>query len=133
MLGIIFLLKKLKKADILPYNGIVYKKQTGKFYFKNKLIENLDELELRIMIYLIDNESRFVSLNELNRLFESGKSSETFASIVRRRELTLTGLLQKLSNLTNFPEKELIINRKNLVDKRIKEIKFPPSFIKINI
>jgi len=80
---------------------------------------------------LIDNESRFVSLNELNRLFESGKSSETFASIVRRRELTLTGLLQKLSNLTNFPEKELIIYRKNLVDKRIKEIRFSPSFIKV--
>lgn len=131
VLGIIFLFKKLKKADVLPFNGIVFKKQSGKFYFKNKLIDNLDELELRIMVYLIDNESRFVSLNELNRLFESGKSSESFASIVRRRELTLIGLLQKLSNLTNLSEKELIVNRKNLVDKRIKEIRFSPSFIKI--
>ena len=30
-----------------------------------------------------------------------------------------------------FSEKELIVNRKNLVDKRIKEIRFSPSFIKI--
>jgi hypothetical protein len=126
-----FYLKKNKKTNLLPFHGIVYKTQTRSYHYKNKLIGNLVEPELRILGYLIENEMRFVSLNELNRLFENENHTESFPSIVKRRELTLASLLQKLSNLTNFPEKEILENRKNPDDKRIKEIKIAPPFLRI--
>lgn len=82
-------------------------------------------------MYLIENAARFVPLNELNQLFEKGNNSENFSSIVKRREITLATLLQKLSVLTTIPGEELLINRKNPEDKRIKEIRIEPSFLRI--
>lgn len=131
VIGITIFLRKKKKNSLLPFNGIVYKKDTGNCYYKNKLIENLEEPELRILLYLIENAVRFVPLNELNRLFENGNNAENFSSIVKRREITLATLLQKLSGLTKLPETELLINRKNPEDKRIKEIRIAPSFLRI--
>ena len=131
ILGISIFLKKHNKNRLLPFNGIVFKNENGNCYHKNKLIDNLEEPELRILLYLIKNDNRFVSLNELNQLFDNTNNADNFSSIVKRRELTLNGLLQKLSVLTNLPEKELLINRKNPEDKRIKEIRISPSFIKI--
>ena len=43
----------------------------------------------------------------------------------------MSTLLSKLSLITNIAEKELLINRKNPNDKRIKEIKLDNTFIKI--
>jgi hypothetical protein len=80
---------------------------------------------------LIENAARFATLNELNQLFEKGNNSEKFSSIVKIRETTLATLLQKLSVLTTIPEEELLINRKNPEDKRIKEIRIDPSFLRI--
>jgi hypothetical protein len=131
MIGIAIFLRKQKKNNLLPFNGIVFKKETGNCYYKAKTIDNLEEPELRILLYLIENAIRFVPLNELNHLFENGNNAENFSSIVKRREITLGSLLQKLSVLTKFPEKELLINRKNPDDKRIKEIRIAPSFLRI--
>jgi hypothetical protein len=64
-------------------------------------------------------------------LFENGNNAENFSAIVKRREITLASLLQKLSVLTKFPEKEMLLNRKNPEDKRIKEIRIAPSFLRI--
>jgi hypothetical protein len=129
--GITIYFKRNKKNNLLPFKGIIFKKEMGTYYYKNKLIDNLEEPELRILRYLIENSIRFVSLNELNRLFENENHTESFQSIVKRRELTLASLLQKLSNITNLPEKEILENRKNPDDKRIKEIKISPSFLRI--
>ena len=82
-------------------------------------------------MYLIENAARFVPLNELNQLFEKGNNSENFSSIVKIRETTLATLLQKLSVLTTIQGEELLINRKNPEDKRIKEIRIDPSFLRI--
>lgn len=82
-------------------------------------------------MYLIENAARFAPLNELNQLFEKGNNSENFSSIVKIRETTLATLLQKLSVLTTIQGEELLINRKNPEDKRIKEIRIDPSFLRI--
>ena len=95
------------------------------------MIDNLEEPELRVLLYLIAKEAQFIPLNELNHLFENGNNTENFSSIVKRREIALTSLLQKLSILTNILEKEILLNRKNPDDKRIKEIRIAPSFVRI--
>jgi hypothetical protein len=131
VIGMTLFLRKQKKNILVPFNGIVYKKETGNCYYKNNMIENLEEPEFRILLYLIENATRFVALNELNHLFENGKNAENFSSIVKRREITLATLLQKLSFVTQLSEKEMIMNRKNPDDKRIKEIRIAPSFLRI--
>ena len=70
-------------------------------------------------------------LNELNHLFDTGNTAENFLSIVKRRELSFAELAKKLSTLTNIPEKDLLENRKNPEDRRIKEIRIAPSFLRI--
>jgi hypothetical protein len=131
VLGIAFFLKKHKKNNLLPFNGIVFKKETGKCYYKNRWIDSLDQPELRVLLYLIENEMRFVPLNELNHLFENENNSENYLSIVKRRQLSLASLLKKLTTLTSVTDKEVFLDRKNPEDKRIKEIKISPSFLKI--
>ena len=130
-LGYGFYFKKYKKNNLLPFNGIVFKKETGSCYYRNKPINHLEEPELRILQYLIANATRFVPLNELNRLFDTGNTAENFLSIVKRRELSFAELAKKLSTLTNIPEKDLLENRKNPEDRRIKEIRIAPSFLRI--
>lgn len=124
-------LVKYKKNNLKPFNGIIYKTNTNTIYYKGKSIDTLTDPELRILVYLIKNISRFISLNELNQLFENSDQKESFGAIVKRRELSMSTLLSKLSLITNIAEKELLINRKNPNDKRIKEIKLDNSFIKI--
>lgn len=131
IIGIAFYLKKHKKNRLLPFNGILFKKATGDCYYKNKLIDNLEEPELRVLLHLIANAMHFIPLNELNHLFENGNNAENFSSIVKRREIALTTLLQKLSIIINIPEKEILLNRKNPDDKRVKEIRIAPSFLRI--
>lgn len=130
-LGIGFFFKKHKKNNFLPFNGIVFKKETSNCYYKNKPIEHLEEPERRILLYLIENAMRFVPLNELNHLFDNTNNIENFSSILKRRELTLARLLQKLGALTNRSENELLEKQKNPDDKRIKEIRISPSFLRI--
>ena len=74
---------------------------------------------------------RFAPLNELNHLFENENNSENYLSIVKRRQLSLASLLKKLNTLTGVVDKEVFMDRKNPEDKRIKEIKISPSFLKI--
>jgi hypothetical protein len=131
LFSLFWYLKKFKKKSILPFNGIVYKRSNNHCYYKNKLVENLEEPELRILLYLIATADRYTTLNELNHLFDNGNNSDNFSTIVKRREITLASLLQKLSVLTTIPEEAILIKRKNPEDKRIKEIKIAPSFIKI--
>nr|WP_315184902.1 hypothetical protein [uncultured Flavobacterium sp.] len=131
LLGIIFYFRKHNKERLLPFKGIVFKKEMSTFYFKNKQIDNLDEPELRILIYLLQHEQRFVSLNELNHLFETEEQNENFTTIVKRREVSLSNLLSKLIFITTIAEKEIIESRKNPDDKRIKEIKLKKDFIRV--
>jgi len=130
-IGIIIYTLKNKKNSLLNFNGIVYKKDSDNCYYKNKPINNLEEPELRILLYLIKNNIRYIALIELNRLFENTNYIENFTSMVKRRELTMASLVYKLTNLTNLPEEQVLLYRKNPEDKRIKEIKIAPSFLRI--
>ncbi|MGO4818944.1 hypothetical protein [Flavobacterium sp. W22_SRS_FP1] len=128
---IAFYIKKHNKNGQLRFNGIVFNKEMGKCYYKNRLIDSLDELELRVLLYLIENEIQFVPLVELNHLFENKNNSENYMLIVKKRQLSLASLSKKLSTLSSVPEKEIFLDRKNPEDKRIKEIKISTSFLKI--
>ena len=113
------------------YNSLVFDRIKNKLSYKRKTIDSIDENELKIISYLLENQHQFTALNALNELFEQNELNENFTSTVKRRENTLTNLTTKLSLITGCHENDIIEYRKNPNDKRVKEIKLKEHFIKI--
>jgi len=72
----------------------VYYKSRGTFYYKSKIISNLDPLEEKIMFHLFQNNKRFIQLNQLNFIFEK-ENQDNFTNVIKKRDLVLSSLLVK--------------------------------------
>lgn len=134
LLGTLLLVLYFRKkiiSIIKPFKGIVYNESNQSYYHKGKLITIFEETEIRILFFLIENSNRFISLNELNKLFENSLVVENFLTTIKRRENTLNGLFIKLALITEIKESNILISRKNPDDKRIREIKLNPIYFKI--
>lgn len=136
ILGLLLLLILLlyinkRRSRFVPFSGITFHTHSANFYFRGKLLDTLDDTELLILDYLVQNRHRFVSLNELNHLYENDVNKNNFSTVVKRREVAFASLLSKLQILTSTIENDILISRKNKEDKRIKEIKLKENFIRI--
>lgn len=120
-----------KKKKFIPFTGIVYFATKEVFYYRGKLLDSFDDAELKILEYLVQNKNRYISLTELNHLFENEIQKESFLTVVKRREVALASLLAKLSFITSMDEQGILDYRRSANDKRVKEIKLKESFIKI--
>ena len=120
-----------RKSHFVPFNGITFHTTNAIFYYRGKSLDTLDNAELRILDYLVQNRYRYISLNELNHLFENEIQSDNFTTVVKRREVALSGLLAKLQFITSNTEKDILMYRRSPNDKRVKEIKLKEHFIKI--
>jgi hypothetical protein len=120
-----------RKSHFVPFNGIAFHTTNAIFYYRGKPLDTLDNAELRILDYLVQNRHRYISLNELNHLFENEIQSDNFTTVVKRREVALSGLLAKLQFITSNTEKDILMYRRSPNDKRVKEIKLKEHFIKI--
>ena len=120
-----------RRSRFVPFSGITFHSHSGNFYFRGKPLDTLDDTELLILDYLVQNRHRFVSLNELNHLYENDVNKNNFSTVVKRREVAFASLLSKLQILTATNENEILIYQKNKEDKRIKEIKLKENFIRI--
>jgi len=105
----------------------VYYQSRNKFYYKSKIISNLDTLEEKIMCHLFQNNKSFIQLNQLNFIFEK-ENQDNFTNVIKKRDLVLSSLLVKLNAFVIHGAKPLVIIQKNEVDKRIKEIKLNPLY-----
>lgn len=128
---LIFFYRKKIQNKMKPFNGILYNQEKELFLYKSKPITVFDEQEKRLLLYLLEQNNQFVSLNNLNQLFENSNQPETISATVKRREQTVARLLAKVSKITGINEKELIIERKNSEDKRIKDLKILPDLLKM--
>ncbi len=112
-----------------PFKGMIYKKSTEEFYYNGKQIV-FDTNETLLLKLLFEKIPNYVTLIELNKVFEVGE--ESFTAITKRRELAYNLLASKLTTLLDLPENKLILQRKNSSDKRIKEIKLSSFYFKVN-
>ncbi|WP_296686045.1 hypothetical protein [Flavobacterium sp.] len=120
-----------RKPNIKPFNGITFKTDEANYYYKGKLLDTFEEAELRILDYLVQNRQRFIPLNELNHLYENEIQLDNFTTVVKRREVALASLMAKLLFITKNTEKNILVYKRSLNDKRMKEIKLKDSFIKV--
>lgn len=127
---LLFLFRKKIKLIIKPFKGITYSNQKQSFLYKGKPILIFEEQEKKVLFYLLNNINQYVSLNELNQLFENSNQPETISATVKRREQTIIRLLIKISKITGIDEKKLLIEQKNSEDKRLKKIQLLPNLLK---
>ena len=127
---LILIFRKKIKEKLVPFSGITYNQNKELYLFKGKSILTFEESEKRLLKHLLKSENQFISLNNLNQLFENSGQSETISAIVKRREQTVSGLIAKVSKITGIEESKLILERKNSDDKRIKDILLLPNLIK---
>lgn len=113
-----------------PFKGIVYDSQKDQFLYKRKVISNFEDNEKKILHFLLSNSNQFVSLNQLNALFENPAQPQTASAIIKRREQAINGLLTKVSKLTGIPENKLQLEQKNAEDKRLKDLLLLPKLLK---
>ena len=128
-LMLILIFRKKIKEKLVPFSGITYNQNKELYLFKGKSILTFEESEKRLLKHLLKSENQFISLNNLNQLFENSGQSETISAIVKRREQTVSGLIAKVSKITGIEESKLILERKNSDDKRIKDILLLPNLI----
>jgi hypothetical protein len=122
-----------KKRIILfskPFKGIVFDSQKEVFLHNKKTIIHFEENEKKVLYFLLNHIDQFVSLNQLNELFENPTQPETQSAIIKRREQAVNGLLNKVSKFTGISEEELLLERKNLEDKRLKDLLLLPQLLK---
>ena len=105
----------------------VFHQNKNKFYYKTKIISNLDPMEEKILAYLFENKKIFIQLNQLNFFFEKD-SPDNFTNVIKKRDLVFSSLVVKLNAIINQEEKSLVLMQKNEADKRIKEIKLNPLY-----
>ena len=74
--------------------------------------------------------NQFISLYEFNDMFTVNYENENYSAIVKRREKKLETFLQMIANVSSYDFHDLLHERKNEVDKRIKEVLFLPNKIK---
>jgi hypothetical protein len=48
---------------------------------------------------------------------------------IKRRELTLNSLIAKVAMITDIPESDLLLERKNAEDKRLKDVLLLPDLL----
>lgn len=123
---IIWVVVKVLKRRNIKKKHIVYNKKENQFYF-NKSEIKLTIQEKKLLVFLVDNRETYISLNQLNDLFSNGEN-ENFNVISKRRETTQAELLFKLSTLLNVPKSEILLERRNPTDKRLKEVKIDSQF-----
>jgi hypothetical protein len=127
---IIFFFWQKIRNKWMPFTGVVYNEKKKQFLYKSKLITIFDEQEKRLLLYLLEQNNHFISLNNLNQLFENNNQPETISATVKRREQVVFGLLVKVSKVTGIEQQKLILERKNSEDKRIKDILLLPGLLK---
>ncbi|MDC8001900.1 hypothetical protein POV26_12700 [Aequorivita todarodis] len=123
-----FVFTRLKKQT-QKKNLIIFNEKENVFYH-NKQEIRLNKQQHDLLKFLVQNRDNYLPLNKLNDLFGNG-TEDNFNVISKRREITQTELLFKLSTLLNIPKDKILLERKNPEDKRLKEVKIASHLFEI--
>lgn len=107
-----------------------YWQETELLYFKGKKVKHLSDDDIKILNKMALHPNQFISLNEFNEMFTIDYENENYSAIVKRREKKLDTFLQMIANVSSYDFQDLLHERKNEIDKRIKEVLFLPKKIK---
>lgn len=122
----------LKRKIFIKYNNenkLLYNSLEDQWYYKKEVINDFETIERAILKYLVLNNKRFIPINNLNSIIEDEIKTDNLNAVLRKRENMLHQIKYKISIIVNSEYSEIIIEQKNLADKRIKEIKLNSEYI----
>jgi hypothetical protein len=110
---------------------VTKKKQNNKTIYnvkEHKLTYNKQEIIFDngihdLFVFLLKHQNEFVLLDSVNDVFINSSIQESPVTINKRRDIAVKSLVFKLATFLNKNESDILLERKNTQDKRIKEIK----------
>jgi Kelch motif len=130
MLWFLYKKRRFISYNLSPTVPFQYWQEMEVLYFKGKKVKHLSDDDIKILNKMALHPNQFISLNEFNEMFTIDYENENYSAIVKRREKKLDTFLQMIANVSSYDFQDLIHERKNEVDKRIKEVLFLPKKIK---
>jgi hypothetical protein len=109
--------KRVKQEKLIFFN-----KKESVFLYEDKSL-HLDSEIHKLLVFLVEHQNEFVQLESINEIFTNSNIQESYVTINKRRDTAVKKLLFKLGTLLNKPEDEILLERKNINDKRVKEVK----------
>lgn len=131
---IYFYRKSRKKESRMGFSKdsvIVYRTSENRFYYKGNLLQELSALELSVLEYMAQNVENYNSIHNINFIIEQEMNGQNMNTLLRKREAVLNGIKTKISLIMNVGFNEVILEQKNIQDRRIKEIKLNEELFRI--
>ena len=109
-----------------------FHKENGLYYFQNKLLEeNFELLEIMLLKKFLEQPAQILELSLTLGIFEFDEASQETAK--KRRENNLKSICEKIAQKSDLSQKDIFIETRNPIDRRIKLLKLHPSLIDSSI
>jgi hypothetical protein len=132
LLSIFFFYFKMKRTSQKLNKVKFFHKQNGLYYFQNQLLEeNFELLEIKLLKKFLDQPEQILELSLTLGIFEFDEASQETAK--KRRENNLKSICEKIAQKSDLAQKDIFIETRNPIDKRIKLLKLHPSLIDSSI
>jgi hypothetical protein len=125
----VFLIYSKKKRTNLTFNNMkFFHKVNGLYYFQNKLLEeNFELLEIKFLKKFLEQPAQILELSSTLGIFEFDEASQETAK--KRRENNLKSICAKIAQKSDLDPKDIFIESRSPIDKRIKLLKLHPSLV----
>jgi hypothetical protein len=132
LIGIVLFYFKKKTTRLKSNESKFFHKINGLYYFQNQLLEeNFDLLEIMLLKKFLDQPAQILELSLTLGIFEFDEASQETAK--KRRENNFKSICEKIAQKSALSPKDIFIETRNPIDKRIKLFKLHPSLVDSSI
>jgi LPXTG-motif cell wall-anchored protein len=132
LLSAFFFYYKKKKKNLKLNKVKFFHKENGLFYFQNQLLEeNFELLEIMLLKKFLEQPSQILELSLTLGIFEFDEASQETAK--KRREINLKSICEKIAQKSDLAQKDIFIETRNPIDKRIKLLQLNQSLVDSSI
>lgn len=119
-IGYVFFVRKTKPN--YSKQQFVINKDNSSIFIKNRKLDVFQNKQLELLLFLLHNNSQFIELTRVNKIFTE-TPNDSYSTIIKRRELAIKELKIKLATILKIKESEVLLYKKSPIDKRIRLIK----------
>lgn len=132
LFSVFFIYYKKKRTNLKLKNVKFFHKKNGLYYFQNQLLEeNFELLEIMLLKKFFEQPEQILELSLTLGIFEFDEASQETAK--KRRENNLKSICEKIAQKSDLAQKDIFIETRNPIDKRIKLLQLHPSLVDSSI
>ena len=132
LFSVFFIYYKKKRTNLKLNKVKFFHKENGLFYFQNQLLEeNFELLEIKLLKKFLEQPAQILELSLTLGIFEFDEASQETAK--KRRENNLKSICEKIAQKSDLAQKDIFIETRNPIDKRIKLLQLNQSLVDSSI